>query len=99
MEKINFKKVAIIYFVLLLITIIGIMFLLGNKYYDKLTFLYHYHNICEILEEKDSNNIFTLLCFLYCLSTNPIKIALPSVKSYVFDPLCELLVEREGIPC
>lgn len=57
MEKINFKKVAIIYFVLLLITIIGIMFLLGNKYYDKLTFLYHYHNIGEILEEKDSNNI------------------------------------------
>lgn len=64
-ENIKFKKIIIIYFILLIISIIGISIFLGNKYYNKLNYLYNYHKINEIFDEKynqkDLENILTKL--------------------------------------
>ena len=51
-DKINFKKVIVIYIVLLIISIIGISILIGNKYYNKLDYLYNYHKIDELIDKK-----------------------------------------------
>ena len=51
-DKINFKKVIIIYIVLLIISIIDISMLIGNKYYNKLNYLYNYHKIDELIGKK-----------------------------------------------
>ncbi len=51
-EKINFKKVVIIYLVLLMITGVILLFFLGNKYQNKLSLVHNYHQIDEMLEEN-----------------------------------------------
>ena len=53
-DKINFKKVIIIYIVLLIISIIGILIFIGNKYSNKLEYLYNYHKIDELINKKDN---------------------------------------------
>ena len=51
-DNINFKKVIVIYIILLLVSIIGISTLIGTKYYEKLNYLYNYHKIDERMDEK-----------------------------------------------
>ena len=51
-DHINFKKVIIIYIILLIISIIGISTFIGSKYYEKLNYLYNYHRIDERMNEK-----------------------------------------------
>ena len=51
-DHINFKKVIIIYIILLIISIIGISTFIGSKYYEKLNYLYNYHRIDERMDEK-----------------------------------------------
>ncbi len=51
-ENINFKKVVRIYLILLIITIIGMCFFLGNKYFNKLEFIYNYYKINELFDKK-----------------------------------------------
>lgn len=51
-EKINFKKVVIIYFIVLIIFAITLTIFLGNKYYNKLEFIYNY----EVLKESFKKN-------------------------------------------
>lgn len=55
-EKINFKKVAILYIIIVLLVGIGLMIFIGNKFQNKLKFIYNYYNISEKLE-KDHYNI------------------------------------------
>lgn len=52
-EKIKFKKIIIIYLVLLIISIIGITIFIGSKYYGKLYYLYNYHKIDEKYNQKN----------------------------------------------
>lgn len=51
-EKINFKKVVIIYLILLIISSISIILFLGNTYKDKIKVLYNYHKLSEVFTEK-----------------------------------------------
>ena len=51
-DNINFKKVIVIYIILLIISIIGISIFIGSKYYEKLNYLYNYHKIDELINEK-----------------------------------------------
>ena len=51
-DNINFKKVIGIYIILLIISIIGILIFVGSKYYDKLSYLYNYHRIDELIDKK-----------------------------------------------
>lgn len=49
-ENISFKKVGIIYLILLVVCALGIGLFLGSKYFDKLDYLYNYHKISEDFE-------------------------------------------------
>ena len=46
-EKINFKRVVIVYLILLVLCVFGLLLFLGNVYKDKLMILYNYYNIKE----------------------------------------------------
>lgn len=50
-ENINFKKVIIVYLILLIISIISITIFLESKYCNKLEYLYNYHKISKMLDE------------------------------------------------
>lgn len=56
-EKINFKKVAITYVILLLLAIFLISLLLGNIYKEKINTIYNYHKLTESVEESNKTNI------------------------------------------
>ena len=51
-EKINFKIVAIIYLILLIITTSMFVLLFSNIYKDKIKLLYNYHKLNEALEKE-----------------------------------------------
>lgn len=53
-ENLNFKKIAIIYIVLLILVVSLLGVFLGNKYKDKINILMSYHSLSEIFE-KDYN--------------------------------------------
>lgn len=55
-EQINFKKVVIIYLILLTLTLSLMTIFLGNIYQDKLKTLYDYHKLTETLEKNKKEN-------------------------------------------
>lgn len=54
-EKINFKKLIVVYIIIGLIVGVGLMLFIGNKFQDKLEFIYHYHKISEEFEKENYN--------------------------------------------
>lgn len=57
-KNINFKKVVTIYIIVLIISVIGILAFLGNKFYNKLEFIYNYEVLKESFEKNyDINDI------------------------------------------
>lgn len=54
-EKINFKRVVVIYLVLLVIAFLGIGCFLGRVYQDKIKTWYYYHQLMEEVEEEKNN--------------------------------------------
>lgn len=57
-EKINFKKVVIIYIIIFILSLLGISSFLIYKFYNKIEFIYNYHVINELYEKKyDLNDI------------------------------------------
>lgn len=54
-EKINFKKVAILYIIIALLVGIGLLIFIGNKFQNKLEFIYEYHNISKNFEKNNYN--------------------------------------------
>lgn len=57
-ENIKFKKIVIIYLVLLILVVSFIMLFLGNIYKDKIITFYNYHKITESFEENYNKNKF-----------------------------------------
>lgn len=54
-EKLNFKKIFIIYLIMTLIIIISLSIFLSIKYKDKLNFIYNYYKISENFKEGKYN--------------------------------------------
>lgn len=64
-EKVEFKKIVIIYLILLMLTIISLTIFLVNVYKEKIKIIYNYHQLTEIFEgnynkEKLYNKITNL---------------------------------------
>lgn len=57
-EQINFKKVVVIYLVLLVIAVSSITIFLGSIYKEKIKVLYNYHKLTETVEDSTDQNIF-----------------------------------------
>lgn len=51
-DNLNFKKIIIVYIVLLIIFILSLSIFMGNRYYEKLSYLYSYHKISELIDEE-----------------------------------------------
>ena len=51
-ENLNFKKIIIIYLILLIITISTIFIFFSRLYHDKISILYNYHQLSEVFEEN-----------------------------------------------
>lgn len=51
-ENLKFKKIIIIYLILVIVSIVGITLFLGNKYFNKIEYLYNYHKISEMFDEN-----------------------------------------------
>lgn len=54
-EKINFKKVAIVYLIIGLIVGICLILAIVNRFKDKIEFVYNYHSISEQFEKNSYN--------------------------------------------
>ena len=51
-ENLKLKKIIIIYLILVIVSIVGITLFLGNKYFNKIEYLYNYHKISEMFDEN-----------------------------------------------
>lgn len=56
LEKINFKRVVIIYLILLILVLSFISIFLGYTYKDKIKVLYNYHKLTEVFKEDYNKN-------------------------------------------
>ncbi len=54
-EKINFKKIIIIYIIISIIIGIGLILFIGSKFQSKIEFIYNYHEISNEFEKNNYN--------------------------------------------
>lgn len=85
-ENLKFKKIIIIYLILLVVSIISITLFLGNKYFNKIEYLYNYHKVNEMFEEDyDLKDIEDSLSKLSKSSNDIVDIVIINNKDIIFS--------------